>query len=1293
MTQRETKQPAPNQYQRKISVPIRVSSAAIFVLAMTFFCIINISKAAAATPIYYSVGQNTDNHMTGTPTVTIASGVATFSVAQTATNMGVGDKITYNTSDVAYITGKTSTTVWTVETVTGGVPADVSSAETVNSITHAFSSLEGAVDASTSTGAFDSSHLNTKDLVTNNYQLNLPCYYDTGADTTHVSLQGWTTGVSEYIKIYTPTSTTTEVNQSQRATGKWDDTKYNLTATNSCIYNSLSNVKIFGLQMNVAGSVGGRYGVGNTLPGLTNFYIADNIIRSTNTSTGNYGIKSQSTDGGEYIWNNIVYGFGNSGYGIYAGTQSGASGDNYIYSNTVYNCSNGIVTSNRGAVAKNNIVQNCTDGYSVVSNFVSGSDHNISDIASDAPNDTWTAGDSALTVSFANVTDFDFHLSPSDTAAKNAGADLSADANLAFTTDIDGQTRNLRSDGWDIGADEAADAVYYSVGQSADNLMTGAPNVSITSGVATFNLAQTGNIGVGDDVLVGGVDYYISGKNSQTSWNVVTATGAVPTDIGSTAVTSIKRVYTSLNSAASGASTLLGTSDLYTNNYQINLPCYYDSGPDATAVTVTGYTTAYPNYIKIYTPNNTTTEANQSQRHEGKWDSSKYNISLTVTGNENAIEDDSGYIRIDGIQVSLTINSTGQINTVNGIVLSPSSASKGYVSNCIVKSSTTAGSVKYYNGIRLSSIGSTAYFYNNIVYGLIADSVSGGIYSAQGTIYAYNNTEYGCIGTSGGGHHGMNGLTEYGTYGKIIAKNNLAYGNSGGYWQIDSSSTNNLSSDDSCNFGTNCYSNQTVSFADVDNHDFHLSPNDTAAKNHGADLSADASLAFSTDIDGQTRNLRSDGWDIGADEAADAVYYSVGQNTSDHKTCTGGDCGANPLTVTVSGTTATFSVAQTATNMGVGDEITYNTSDVAYITGKIDTSNWTVETANGGVPSDITDSTVVSIAHAFSSLEGAVDAGNANGAHDSSHLNTTDLYTSNYQVNIPCYYDSGPDTATVTVTGWTTAEPDYIKIYAPNNTTTEVNQSQRHSGKWDDSKYNLSFSSANSTAINIASLTDLRIYGVQISVAANGRGINEPNVTGSAATYLDSNIIKSTGSDSMGIRYYSSAPYMYASNNILYGFVGSNGCAINNYNWSGKLYVYNNTVYGSYYGIQKGGGNLIVAKNNISYNNTFDYSTGFDSSSTNNLSSDGTAPGSNPIASATVSFVDAINDDFHLSSSDTAAKNKGADLSADPNLAFDTDIDGETRKAGAWDIGADENNNINVQINRNVNFGRNVNIK
>src|ERR1035437_3777404 len=73
---------------------------------------------AATANVFYSVGQSSSNLMTLSPTVTIASGMATFSQAQTG-NIGVGDKVTYNTSAIAYISGKISQTQWSLVTATG----------------------------------------------------------------------------------------------------------------------------------------------------------------------------------------------------------------------------------------------------------------------------------------------------------------------------------------------------------------------------------------------------------------------------------------------------------------------------------------------------------------------------------------------------------------------------------------------------------------------------------------------------------------------------------------------------------------------------------------------------------------------------------------------------------------------------------------------------------------------------------------------------------------------------------------------------------------------------------------------------------------------------------------------------------------------------------------------------------------------------------------------------------------------------------------------------------------------
>ena len=110
-------------------------------------------------------------------------------------------------------------------------------------------------------------------------------------------------------------------------------------------------------------------------------------------------------------------------------------------------------------------------------------------------------------------------------------------------------------------------------------------------------------------------------------------------------------------------------------------------------------------------------------------------------------------------------------------------------------------------------------------------------------------------------------------------------------------------------------------------------------------------------------------------------------------------------------------------------------------------------------------------------------------------------------------------------------------------------------------------------------------------------------------------------------------------------------------------------------GVDAGGGYFEV-KNALTVMTSQD---GFDRSGggltcTNCASSDGSADdhgGSGNLVNQTFSFVDLAGGDFHLTSGDSGARDQGVDLSADPDLSFSDDIDGDTR-GGTWDIGADE---------------------
>ncbi len=269
------------------------------------------------------------------------------------------------------------------------------------------------------------------------------------------------------------------------------------------------------------------------------------------------------------------------------------------------------------------------------------------------------------------------------------------------------------------------------------------------------------------------------------------------------------------------------------------------SAADTTAVTIDGWETDADNYIKIYTT--------KTARHNGKWDEGKYRIETLV----DTIVNQEDYVRVEGLQIYT--EDKGYINYGDGEL---------HLSYCIIKSDGGDGSYGvYYFGDHTS----TFKMWNNIIYDFNGTS-SYCVCRIEGYSYWYNNTVYNCtVGFSG-----------YTGDGILVAKNNITQSCTTGY---DNSSyydthSHNISSD--ATSPDAAYQNKNVSFADEDGDDFHLAGNDAAARNAGVDLSADANLAFSDDIDGEERGYR--GWDIGADE----TFKSLMINTPQRKRLTDG---------------------------------------------------------------------------------------------------------------------------------------------------------------------------------------------------------------------------------------------------------------------------------------------------------------------------------------------------------------------------------------------------------------------
>lgn len=262
------------------------------------------------------------------------------------------------------------------------------------------------------------------------------------------------------------------------------------------------------------------------------------------------------------------------------------------------------------------------------------------------------------------------------------------------------------------------------------------------------------------------------------------------------------------------------------------------------------------------------------------------------------------------------------------------------------------------------------------------------------------------------------------------------------------------------------------------------------------------------------------------------------------------------------------------------------------------------------------------------------------------------------------------DTAKATINGWTTDATRYIKIYTPT--------AERHDGKWDTSAYRLSLVSDSSYVLLIYE-DYARVEGLQLyQESATAAGVFFLN-TGGGEIQVSYNILRGTPATTTG-RYMLGSGGVGPNgtikiwNNLFYN--GRNGI-FHNFGDSGNTYiVYNNTLVDvEVYGIRitdSVGDVTLYLKNNLVQGTDTNYNvTSFTSLTTaNNLSEDTTSPDAS-YRSKVVTFENEGADDFHLGSGDTEAKNNGVDLSADGQLAFSDDIDGDTRSA-PWDIGADE---------------------
>lgn len=418
----------------------------------------------AQTNIYRSLQPGVTSAIgTSTGTLTISGSTATFSVAQ-PDSVGVGDAIQYDSDGnssidaIAFIHGRTSSTVYTVAAANGGTPTGVSGDED-HDIFRAYTSIASVEGGTENTGidasvrAFDGA---ARNLDSNAEIFNLAIYAGTEGNDTTIDWDSWDTSATEYINIFAPFSEShVGISQKHRYS-----TRYKLLFDLAASIDLTGHVRIDGLIfLNYtndmitfeSSTTGGDWRLSNCIIAGQGSNLQQVGLRLT-------GLSGQGNGGSTVrVWNCIFYGLkstdgGNDGTAVLMSGNQGNEPNTYFFNNTIVDCDRGYQNLFNGGLLRftNNVVMDCTDSWAFTS-LHAASDYNITD-----NNDPlWENNDIMSTqLTFVNAGSRNYHLTLAD-AAIAIGTDLSGDANLPFSTDIDNDTRTT----WNMGADE-----YIAVG-------------------------------------------------------------------------------------------------------------------------------------------------------------------------------------------------------------------------------------------------------------------------------------------------------------------------------------------------------------------------------------------------------------------------------------------------------------------------------------------------------------------------------------------------------------------------------------------------------------------------------------------------------------------------------------------------------------------------------------------------------------------------------------------------------------------------------------------------------------
>jgi parallel beta-helix repeat protein len=422
----------------------------------------DIGADEAATPIYRSVGLHANDLSEGGKTVTISvatnTATALFS-ADLPANVGVGDVIQYgNPLTLAFITGRTSSSTYSVQSATGTAPVATSSASVAVYRAHRYlndweNQVLGDVNQSINAGVQPQVLVN-QNLVASNTVMMVPCYASSTADNQSVSISGWTTATTSYVNLFTP-SESIYVGASQRHNGSWDDTKYRIEPNDDSggaiiIYDYFSKVE--GLQIsNTTYSRDYAAGLALSSDGDSNgggSVIVGNIIRNRQVDNSNHNgiLYSANISKNSYGINNLIYGYNLSSGACIRGSSVGVDVNIYLINNTIFSCNDGISASDSNRlILFNNVAFNNTDDFAGTFTLL---DHNASDDG-DGTNAISLGSSTAIwKATFTDYENGDFSIRNMASPLYNAGTPI-----ISVTSDILGTPRPYY-EAYDIGAFE-----------------------------------------------------------------------------------------------------------------------------------------------------------------------------------------------------------------------------------------------------------------------------------------------------------------------------------------------------------------------------------------------------------------------------------------------------------------------------------------------------------------------------------------------------------------------------------------------------------------------------------------------------------------------------------------------------------------------------------------------------------------------------------------------------------------------------------------------------------------------